>query len=272
MTQVELIKLQNTILIIAKEIKRICEKNSIPYTLDGGTLIGAVRHKGFIPWDDDFDISMSRENYRRFLAVCRTDLGKEFSLQTWDNDKNYPNGFCKIILNNTFLMEKETINSSYKRGIYVDVFPWDYVPASTIQEKLHMLKTYYYKKIICLHDGVNEPENTAKYKKMIFSIFRVISKVYTHDGLVKAFSKELEKYKNGSYVACMTGVYGYKKTKLEAIVFSEYTSLKFEDTYFSAVKEYDKMLRHIYGDYMVIPPVEKRRIHNLVSIDFGPYK
>ncbi|MDE5990369.1 MAG: LicD family protein, partial [Clostridia bacterium] len=83
-------KVQLLQLKIAKEIKRICDKNNIDYILDSGTLLGAVRHKGFIPWDDDMDIAMTREEYNRFIDVAKIELGEEYFFQTWDTDNNYP--------------------------------------------------------------------------------------------------------------------------------------------------------------------------------------
>ena len=93
----DLRKLQSIILYIAKEIKRVCDKNEIDYTMIGGTLIGAVRHNGFIPWDDDMDFVMTRHNYERFLEACRGDLQEQFEVVNWRNNSNYGNGFTKKI-------------------------------------------------------------------------------------------------------------------------------------------------------------------------------
>ena len=87
---VQLIQLE-----IAKEVKRICEQNNISYFMDGGTLLGAVRHKGFIPWDDDLDFGFTRDNYEKFIATAKKNLSSEFFLQTWDSDREYGYAFCK---------------------------------------------------------------------------------------------------------------------------------------------------------------------------------
>ena len=103
---VDLKKLQNTLLIIANEIKRICDKNSIEYTMIGGTLIGAIRHKGFIPWDDDMDFVMTRMNYDKFLNCCRKDLDDKFFVLNWSTNSFYGDGFTKIMLKDTVAIEK----------------------------------------------------------------------------------------------------------------------------------------------------------------------
>lgn len=271
MTDKELKKLQSTILIISDEIKRICLKNNIPYSVDGGSLIGAVRHKGFIPWDDDFDVDMTRENYERFIAACERDLGDKFTLQTWENDKEYPKGFCKVLLNGTKVLEKETVHTRYKKGIYVDIFPWDYVPDNILLEKLQQFEVYFYKKVMQMHGSVDVPHNSGNAKRLVFGVLTLISKFYSHDSLVEKYSRALTRYNSGEYVACMVGVYGYKKTKVKSSVFDELIELPFEDRMYSAVKDFDYMLTNIYGDYMKLPPVEKRRIHDFIELDFGPY-
>ena len=141
MDKATLRQVQLTQLSIAKEIKRICDDHDIEYFLDSGTLLGAVRHKGFIPWDDDMDIAMTRENYDKFLAVAKVELDSRFFLQTWETDKNYPMPFAKIRLNGTKYVENVFEKAQMHQGIYVDVFPYDVWPQKKRKQKKEMGET-----------------------------------------------------------------------------------------------------------------------------------
>ena len=118
-------KIHRTEMDIMREIDRICRKHNLTYFLSCGTLLGVVRHKGFIPWDDDMDIDMTRENYDKFIAACKTGLNPEFRLQTWITDPNYHNGFAKILLKGTCAIEKRGETTLCEKGVFVDIFPWD---------------------------------------------------------------------------------------------------------------------------------------------------
>ena len=122
-------KMQLLELKILKEVKRICEKHNIPYFLIAGSLIGAVRHKGFIPWDDDIDIGMLRDDYERFLDVCKTDLGSEYFLQTPETEKgNADYGIAHIRLNGTSMVQEFRKNTTTHNGFTIDIFPYDNLP------------------------------------------------------------------------------------------------------------------------------------------------
>lgn len=125
-------KLQLVELEIANEIKRVCVENNIKYFLESGTLLGAVRHGGFIPWDDDMDIGMMREEYEKFLKIAPEKLSSEFILQTWKNEKDYSLTFAKVRKSDTIFLEYEFKDSSMHNGIWVDIFPYDSVPEKNI--------------------------------------------------------------------------------------------------------------------------------------------
>ena len=120
-------RLQLTQLDIAKEIKRVCEKNDIKYWLESGTLLGAVRHKGFIPWDDDLDIAMRRDDYERFKKIAPRDLSSEYFFQSWETDENFGLPFAKVRKRKTIYKEIKAKNSKANNGIFVDIFPYDIV-------------------------------------------------------------------------------------------------------------------------------------------------
>ena len=118
-------ELKSLQLEIAKNIKNVCEENNIEYFMVGGTLLGAVRHKGFIPWDDDIDLGMTTENFEKFLEVAPKCLDNRFFLQTSATDSFYFNSFAKVRLNNTHMQEKVTRETKMHDGIFVDIFSYD---------------------------------------------------------------------------------------------------------------------------------------------------
>lgn len=118
-------KLQETELEILLETDRICRKYEILYQLSGGTLLGAVRHKGFIPWDDDVDICMLREDYNRFLSICEKELGEKYFLQTYETDSEFFHSFARIRKNNTLALQRQYKGMDMHHGIFIDVFPLD---------------------------------------------------------------------------------------------------------------------------------------------------
>lgn len=268
----DLRKLQLLELKIAKEIKRVCEKNNISYFLVGGTLLGAVRHQGFIPWDDDMDIGMLRSDYKKFIEVCSRDLGDEFFLQTYQTDKAYGNFFAKIRLNQTHFTEYITSTISCHDGVFVDIFPYDFTSESEKERKKLISK-------------INSLSNLYQYKKG----YKMWSKDLLHmcyfylckfQGLFKTLSQieddvdkllSLFDYPTYPYVISYFDCTRQK----EYISISDLNNLKdyiFEDTTFKGPLDAGVYLTAVYGDYMELPPEENRyNRHDVVNLDFGSY-
>ena len=147
-------KLQNTILMIADEIKRICEKHEIKYYIVAGTLLGAVRHQGFIPWDDDLDIIMTRLDFERFIQICQIELdSSKFYLQCGGNEEYYAFEFAKIQLKGTKIIEDFNWNVPIQNGIFVDIFPLDNLPDNYIKREILKAKNYILKNLIWIKCG-----------------------------------------------------------------------------------------------------------------------
>ncbi|MBR5885622.1 MAG: LicD family protein, partial [Alistipes sp.] len=122
---------------ILAEIDRVCKKHNIPYFIQGGSAIGAFYNKGIVPWDDDVDVGMTRENYNRFLEVAPTELGKEYFLEWFGTESNTPFYFAKVKMNNTLFVEQIWKDMDIHHGIFVDIFPYDRIPNNKHCEKLH---------------------------------------------------------------------------------------------------------------------------------------
>lgn len=271
-------KVQLLQLKIAKEIKRICDKNNIDYILDSGTLLGAVRHKGFIPWDDDMDISMISENYKRFLEACKTDLGEEFFLQTWETDRNYPMPYAKIRLNGTRYIENVFEKAQMHQGIFVDVFPYNVWPVKNrIRKKIWRRRLYLQSMIMMKCHYLKFKSDAAwKYllKVIMFTFIKFLSLFHSKQSLINKYNKMTEKYNafesDELYEQTTNIRFGYWVVSKSC--FEKFINLEFEDDTFKCPENYDEYLTKVYGDYMTPPPEEKRaKGHNVIEVDLGKY-
>ena len=261
--------LQLVILEIVKEIDILCEKYNITYSLFGGTALGAIRHNGFIPWDDDFDIVMDNENYNKFIILCKQKLDKtKYYIQEGYID--WPMPFTKIKLRETFFEEKEAyINKENVQGIYVDIFRLENASTSRIAQ----IWQYVCAKILLCHllykRGMRK---TSLIKKILlyFSFPLYCPFIYNF------FKSQVEKYnKIDSEYVCTWSVRFPLKGCFHPKKFYNKENIqkfKFEDLYLPVSKNYDEILTSIYGDYMTPPPPEKRMgLHLTNKIDFGKY-
>lgn len=270
-TQVD--KIHSLVLKVAIEIKRICEENGITYFLTAGSVLGAVRHGGFIPWDDDMDIGMLRSDYERFIEVCKTELTDEFFLQTWDTDEEYPFSFAKIRLNNTVMVEEFSKNVGMHNGIFVDIFPFDNVPNNILSRKLQSYKYFMCKRILWIKKGMGKGIiSESRRSAFKYYLFLLISKFFSYKKTKEYFKRIQKKYnaEKSDYVVT-DGSYSFNKETIKRIWIEELEPIKFDKYEFMTYKKKIDYLSYFYGDYMVLPPLEKRKRHKLLMVDFGPY-
>lgn len=252
---------------ILDEVVRICEKYQLKYYLIYGTLIGAIRHKGFIPWDDDLDIGMPRKDYEKFLEVAPVELGEQFFLQTAESNKGYWLVFAKVRKNHTLFLENAMANTSscVHKGIFIDIFPQDYV------NKNHGLSLHIR---FILSKALIE---TMYVKAGVFESDKV--KYWYLHWLLQCFSLE-KLWKMQRYVAMFHG----KTTDQYLTDFNTsrpYLSMIFPHEHYEPSKQwefchkmysipnnYDALLTAIYGEYMVLPKEEDRLNHNTTKIVF----
>ncbi|MCH5303732.1 MAG: LicD family protein [Ruminococcus sp.] len=266
-------KLQLTELEIAKEVKRICDENGINYFMDSGTLLGAVRHKGFIPWDDDMDFGFLREDYEKFIKIAPKCLKDEYILQTWESDPYYPWAYSKVRKKDTLFVENMIVKAKHHMGVFVDLFPYDAYPDNKKDQKKHGRKIMRYRYIMLMKSNMTpwKGKKSALKKVAVFlkyKFYAFLGVFYNREKLIKKYDELMKKFNDieTEYVYEQSGNARYGKWIVPKKCFDSYAQLEFEDTKFKAPNEWDVYLKTTFGDYMKLPPEDKRKTHNPVEI------
>jgi len=270
LNEIELKKAQSIMLIILKKFSSFCEKNDISYFLHAGTLLGAIRHNGFIPWDDDIDVGMLREDYDKFCKLFNKEQD-DLILQNYDTDNGFGFPFSKLILKNTVWIESFAKNTNrIFQGIYLDIFVFDKIPND---EKLQK-KIYIHNKRLraIMHAKQNySPTFDNKLKSVIYKILCF----FTHFVSVKIIQKKqinlCLKYRNlkENYLVTNLGGDFYENLNSD-FLYKDLVKHKFEDSEFLIPREYDLILTRAYGDYMT-PPSNPTYKHQIIEYSFGSY-
>ena len=270
-TDEELRKLHEVLLKLLSEVNRICEKYNITYFATGGTAIGAVRHKGFIPWDDDLDIGMTRDNYEKFLKVCKDELSDQFFILNYETNKNYYAYFSKLCIRGTTFVESETTHLKYDHCVFLDIFPYDNVPNDLKQ------RNKFYKKINISYQlykckSLWKVSNLAgKKQKLIGSFARPIIHILLlpipKKSLYNHLNNLIQSYNNTN--CCYITTLGHDINLVEKKNSEDIITVPFENISIHMFRNYDSWLRQQYGDYMSLPPVNKRQNHCPSVLKFG---
>lgn len=246
--------LQLKILEMVKYLDSFCKENQIEYYIIYGSCLGAVRHKGFIPWDDDFDVGMTLENYNKFISLCKTKLdANKYFLQTLETEPNYYLSFAKLRDINTTLIEEGNKNIPITYGVYIDIFPIVGLPKGKLKRAILSINRAF-----ALSANINVINN-----KFLYNIFRIILKIFGKKNILKYCSKQVKKY---SCQDCeeWCSVFdrdGLKINSITKTIMGKPTYVPFEDIELPIPEKYDEYLKHIYGDYMKIPTPEQIKAH-----------
>ncbi len=244
---------------ILSSIDDYCCKNHIEYYLFAGTLLGAVRHKGFIPWDDDIDICMKRDDYDRFFSGFNYGRNDSFEAITVDNKYDYYCAFGKVVDNRTVLTEKNNFNVDI--GVYVDVFPLDKVRKGDIRTIINGSILSIYRKILLLKTIKISAERVF-WKNVILALGNLVFKPMSTKYVIYKISKyaTLDRNKEDYCYLADISVYTYgKKERFYKEYFDNTCLLQFEGKTFKAPCGYDSILKQMYGEYFNLPPISKQQ-------------
>ncbi len=239
-------------------VSSFCEENNINYWLDGGTLLGAVRHKGYIPWDDDIDIGMLREDYDKFAELFNQSNDR-YRFVDIDNTPDFYVAFGKIIDTQTVLYEPD--KNGNKLAVNIDLFVYDNAPDD---DKI-LYKLYKKREKLLLVSlfiqGDNVLPNDTFVKRMTKKIFHLICIPFSREKCIKRIVGISKQYKD--FETKRVGNYtSVPNVACPKTIFSSFTDVEFEGKCYKAPSGYDEWLKDFYGDYMQLPPKEEQITHH----------
>lgn len=258
MNKIELEEQKKLQLEMLKFLKDICDKYSITYFLGGGTLLGAIRHKGYIPWDDDIDIMLPRKDYNKLLEIFNNESYESYKILSYKNTSDYYYSFAKLVDTRTILIENDYEKIS-EMGVYIDLFPIDELPDEENKIKKVLKKYIFWDRILMCYIQKNFLKYNANFIKILYkkSMKFFIKTFKLKNNILNNIDKICTKYTNTNTVACITGVY-FEKEIMPKSYISDYVMVEFEGEEFKAPIGYDEYLTKHYGDYMKLPPKEKQ--------------
>ena len=247
---------------ILNRLDRFCRKNSINYTLSDGTLLGAIRHKGFIPWDDDIDVIMPRADFEKFLRIYKDD---RYQIIRAQKGSHFPYFFIrltdsktKVVFDNSSVGERR--NTSYKSGLWIDIFPLDNMPDEEHLRNNHTRKVFFlmklYRKKVMKQKWY---KGQSFFRNLYWFGLKGATVPIPYSWLTKKIHKQMVKYNDRDTSVCCTYTTSWHPAlPLPSAPFKSFGEQEFEGNRYMAVNDYDSYLKALYGDYMQLPPESQR--------------
>ena len=240
-------------------IDKICRENNIQYSLAYGTLIGAVRHSGFIPWDDDLDIFMTRSHYERFIKLMKDSANNRTPYRII----NYEEAFfpwTKVIDSRTSVVEQEDYGIK-DYGVWIDVFPYDHVPDpdSIVSKKFRRRLDLYFRLATYRALSMKHAKERSFPYKFVFGVIKLVLSVFSINFFGRKWNSLAQTYnKVQTGFLGFSAIYSQMHSAFNDIIFNDYIEMEFEGHSYLCIKEYDCYLSTVYGDYMELPPENER--------------
>ncbi len=264
-------KIQKIEIDILKEVVRICEENDIKYFTVGGTTLGAIRHNGFIPWDDDIDVGMMRDDYEKFITIASEQLREGYTIQHYRTNKKVPWYHAKVMKTGTLFVEKCVQHIDTERGLFVDIMPFDYIPEDEASLKKYRRNVFFWRQVFITKSILLPSSFMSTWKTIVLTGFRCMFRI-----LILPCSKER------AYNKLQAAITKYNSSGSKRVSSRGHQGCECDfDDIFSPVehdfsglkvripKNYECILRNMYGDYMKLPPEDKRIGHAPEVLDFG---
>lgn len=262
-TEEELKQIQQIQVELIREVDRICKKCHIHYSMVGGTMLGAIRHKGYIPWDDDADIGFLRHEYEKFREACRTELDSErFYMQDFRDVEGFRWGYGKLRRKGTLFIRLGQEFMPYEQGIFIDLMPFDPVPDGLLKRRLHFTMCYIYRKLLWSKVGKYQESNP------FFRGIYCLASLIPEKTIKVSYTRFIRRYQNQKtkLVRILTfptpkKCFGYRKEW-----YTQLAAYQFGNLILPGAKDYDGYLSVKYGNYMKLPPIEKRKVHPISKL------
>lgn len=262
--------LQSLELDMVKELVRICDKHGLNYFMAGGTFLGAIRHQGFIPWDDDVDMGMYRDDYDKFLKIAETELSYPYKIQTYKNTNSHHYYFSHII-DMRYKVKRLGSLDQREEYVWIDIFPYDGLPNGFLGNMFYLRLLFCR---FCYHMAYFDKINIARtdraiWQKILLKVFHVVYKMIKFDK--KKWIDKIDVLLKSNNLENCDRVMSFMGVKLQKEIFprkiyDDLVTYSFEDVKLKGPKEFNVVLHQMYGEYMKLPPENKRNSHPMEII------
>lgn len=259
-------KLHQVDMKMLKEVVSICDRHKLIYFMLGGTMLGAIRHKGFIPWDDDIDLGMPRDDYEKFLEIAPKELSSFLKVVNYRNTPTYPYYITRILDTETKVIEERIGNDRKYTHASIDIFPIDGTPNNKLLRKIYFFRILFHRALmsLCYKDSIDRKRHRGLIEKIFLKVMEhlPIEKMTTPYKQKCIIDKLLrsQDVKKSKYIGNIMGAYRTREI-VPAEFYGDGTMYPFEDMELRGLDMYDDYLKYTYGDYMQIPPEDKRKTH-----------
>lgn len=255
---------------LIQELAHVCERYHLRYFASNGTLLGAIRHQGFIPWDDDVDIVMPRPDYQKLIEISQQEFTTPFHLHTAGNGVGYYRSYIRLRDSRTTAIPMRDVNRQDNNGIFIDIFPMDGCPSGKLVRKMQFLSIMAYSAMANTYTYYPDFDHHRLFRITLYLLSKIYCKFHGYTGLLQRMEALRSRipYDNAKEIYILT--HGRKFLVFPRVFFENPKQMAFEYINLPVPTAYDEILKKHYGNYMQLPPIEKRGQHH--SIFFDPYK